>query len=464
MLPPLFFFVAIAAADPSTTTIAMTTTIPRSGSSMPASISASPNYPRAGELATYAAGGSMVSTPSPAGVTYYDGCPGSLNGYLPPGSSYVSTFYCYNPAIANTNYGTRQSSSKHSLSTGYVLSSPTNLLHMTAPESSAETPTSSPGSITSSGADLAMSLNSATHTSPPSNDPPINVTAAERCITTPGGVQSDNTVSVGCGAVLQHVTTCFDSLAPWTDPYDTTQSTSFQACLCETNATTPFGSDSMLWRNFTACSSCLETFDSRISLDTLAQEFQNIENFCSSQNPVAFLALAEFKSWLGEINKGVDLKTPPLTGSITELGSMRSAFTTTPPLANLAYGASAPFDGTLAGVTPELMTQTITVPPPGTETESASLRMITMLVEWVPTAAAMGTATSSYDASAASASASSAASSNLQAAIGSLTTTAKSEPTSECYGPCLKGAGVRTSSMSKVAVGCFIVCILGLTL
>ncbi|KAK4888099.1 hypothetical protein LTR27_012965 [Elasticomyces elasticus] len=441
MLSSLFFFLALAAADPSTTTITMTTTIPRSDSSMAASISASPNYPSAGELATYAAGGSMVSTPTVAGFTYYDGCPGSLNGYLPPGSSHVSTFYCYNPA----------STSKHSGSTGYVLSSPTNLLHMTAPESLApievtpEATTAPTETVTSSGADTAMFLRSASPTPPPSNDPPINVTAAERCITTPGGVQSDNTVSVGCGAVLQHVTTCFDSLSPWTDPYDTNQSTSFQACLCETNATTPFGSDSMLWRNFTGCSSCLETFDSRTSLDTLAQEFQNIENF-----------------W--EINKGVDLKTPPLTGSITQLGAMRSAFTTTPPLANLAYGASAPFDGTLAGVTPQLMTQTITVPPSGTETGSASLRMITMLVSWVPTASATGTATQSYDAAAASASASSGASSNLQAAIGSLTTTAQAEPTSECYGPCLKCASVRTSPMSMVVVGCVIVCILGLTL
>ncbi|KAK4973358.1 hypothetical protein LTR42_005343 [Elasticomyces elasticus] len=413
----------------------MTTTIPRSDSSMPTTLSASPNYPSAGELATYAAGGSMVSTPTVAGVTFYDGCPGSLNGYLPPGSSYVSTFYCYNPAT----------SSKHTESTGYVMSSPTNLLHMTAPESLAEIPTATTGSITSSGANMAISQSSPTPKPLPSNDPPINVTAAERCITTPDGVQSDNTVSVGCGAVLQHVTTCFDSLAPWNDPYDTNQSTSFQACLCETNATTPFGSDSMLWRNFTGCSSCLETFDSRISLDTLAQEFQSIENFCSSQNPVAFLALAEFKSWLGEINKGVDLKAPPLTGSITQLGAMRSAFTTTPPLANLAYSPSAPFHGTLAGVTPQLMTQTITVSPTGTETGSASLRMITMLVDWVPTAPASGTATPSYDASAASASASSAASSNLQAAIGSLTTTAQAEPTSECYGPCLKGGGTRSS-------------------
>ncbi|KAK5705776.1 hypothetical protein LTR17_021365 [Elasticomyces elasticus] len=449
MLSSLLLFLALAAADPSTTTITMTTTIPRSGSSMPASSITSPNYPSAGELATYAAGGSMVSTTPVAGVTYYDGCPGSLNGYLPPGSSYVSTFYCYNPVT----------SSKHTGSTGYVLSSPTNLLHMTAPESLApievttEAPTTSTKTVTSSGADMAISQSSTTPTQTPSNDPLINVTAAERCITTPGGVQSDNTVSVGCGAVLQHVTTCFDSLAPWTDPYDTNQSTSFQACLCETNATTPFGSDSMLWRNFTGCSSCLETFDSRISLDTLAQEFQNIQNFCSSQNPVAFLALAEFKSWLEDINKGVDLKTPPLTGSITQLGAMRSAFTTTPPLANLAYGPSAPFDGTLAGVTPELMTQTITVPPTGTETGSASLRMITMLVDWLPTAPASGTATPSYDASAASASASSAASSNLQAAIGSLTT-AQAEPTSECYGPCLKGASARWSSPSSLLWTC----------
>ncbi|KAK3651446.1 hypothetical protein LTR56_005588 [Elasticomyces elasticus] len=437
MLSSLLLFLALAAADPSTTTITMTTTIPRSGSSTPASTSAPPNYPSAGELATYAAGGSMISTPSVAGLTYYDGCPGSLNGYLPPGSSYVSTFYCYNPA----------STSKHPGSTGCVLSSPTNLLHMTGPASLAEIPTPSPGSITSSGADMAMSTSSPTPKPAPSNGPPINVPAAERCITTPGGVQGDGTVSVGCGAVLQHVTTCFDSLAPWTDPYDTNQSTSFQACLCETNATTPFGSDSMLWRNFTGCSSCLETFDSRISLDTLAQEFQNIENFCSSQNPVAFLALAEFKSWLGETNKGVDLKTPPLTGSITQLGAMRSAFTTTPPLANLAYGPSAPFDGTLAGVTPQLMTQTITVPPTGTETGSESLRMITMLVDWVPTAPASGTATSSYDAAAASASAASAASSNLQAAISSVTA---------CHGPCLKGASAQRSTPSWLMWTCMV--------
>ncbi|KAK1044224.1 Peptide chain release factor 1, mitochondrial [Friedmanniomyces endolithicus] len=245
---------------------------------------------------------------------------------------------------------------------------------------------------------------SSTQTGPILGPAMLNVTAAEMCITTWGGVQEDNSVVPGCGVIFDHLTTCYDSLAPWTDPYNTTQSTKFQACLCATNTTAPFTTDSLLWHNF---------------------------------NPMAYLALANFESWLATLNKGVTLTTPPLTGSITQLAALSAAFTTTPPLANLAYGASAPFDGTLAGVTPELMTQTITVQPSGTATGSASVKRLTMLVDWVATATATGsTAGSRYDPLSASASAASVAASDLQSALRSVSTIGQGGPSQQCHGKC----------------------------
>ncbi|TKA83979.1 hypothetical protein B0A55_00254 [Friedmanniomyces simplex] len=285
----------------------------------------------------------------------------------------------------------------------YVLHFFTNLIHAPSSESLAATETTlevsmRPTAMMDSRTTVLTSLtSSSTKTSPLLSGAPINATAAKLCISARGGVQGDNSVAAGCGAIFQHLTTCFDSLGPWIDPYNTTQSTSFQACMCETNATSPFDTNSLLWRNFIGCSSCLEMFSAGISLDTLAQEFLSIEDFCRSQNPVACLALASFETWLAAINEGTTLPTPPLTGGITQLAALSSAFTTTPPLANLAYGASAPFDGTLADVTPQLMTQTITVPPTGTTSGSSSLQVITMLVDWVATATATGCAEQPVD-------------------------------------------------------------------
>ncbi|KAK1814112.1 hypothetical protein LTR12_011470 [Friedmanniomyces endolithicus] len=294
-----------------------------------------------------------------------------------------------------------------------------------------------------------------TQTSPLLGPAMLNVTAAEMCITTWGGVQDDNSVVPGCGVIFDHLTKCFDSLAPWTDPYNMTQSTKFQACLCATNATTPFTTDSLLWRNFVGCSSCLVTFGAGISLETLAQELQSIEDFCRSQNPMAYLALANFESWLATLKKGVTLTTPPLTGGITQLAALSAAFTTTPPLANLAYGASAPFDGTLAGVTPELMTQTITVQPSGTATGSASVKRLTMLVDWVATATATGsTAGSRYDPLSASASAASVAASDLQSALRSVSTIGQGGPSQQCHGKCPGSGGVRVTAMSALGWAC----------
>ena len=378
--------------DIVTTTHIQTVTCPAHTS---VSTTTSPQYPTPGQLATY--GGSPVSSARqlPRAVLT-NGCGDAITLSLPPVPTYTPRTFGYLPPI-----------------------------------------TSSSSSSTQTGPLLGPAM--------------LNVTAAEMCITTWGGVQEDNSVAPGCGVIFDHLTTCYDSLAPWNDPYNTTQSTKFQACLCATNATTPFTTDSLLWRNFVGCSSCLVTFGAGISLETLAQEFQSIEDFCRSQNPMAYLALANFESWLATLIKGVTLSTPPLTGSITQLAALSAAFTTTPPLANLAYGASAPFDGTLAGVTPELMTQTITVLPSGTATGAASVKRLTMLVDWVATATATGiSAGPRYDPLSASASAASVAASALR----SVSTMGQGGPSQQCHGKCPGSGGVRVTAVSALAWAC----------
>ncbi|KAK5161436.1 hypothetical protein LTS14_001232 [Recurvomyces mirabilis] len=242
----------------------------------------------------------------------------------------------------------------------------------------------------------------------PSNPTALNVTAVEQCLTEPGGVQKAGELpQPGCGSIFQHIEDCYGSNAPWTDPYNASQSLNFQTCLCETSASNPFGKTNMLWQNFTGCANCLESFTSGILVDTLASEFSNIENFCCSQNPLAYLVIANFEAWLAALNAGISLTAPPLTGAITAITVLSSLFTTTPPLANLAYGVSAPPEGTLGGVTPELMTATIIMPasaghPPSTE-------KITKLLDWKPTASPSGTVTPQFDTAAASMSAASVA-------------------------------------------------------
>ncbi|KAK4552556.1 hypothetical protein LTR86_010200 [Recurvomyces mirabilis] len=274
----------------------------------------------------------------------------------------------------------------------------------------------------------------------PSDPTALNATAVEQCLTEPGGVQKAGELpQPGCGSIFQHIEDCYGSNAPWMDPYNTTQSLNFQTCLCETSATNPFGKANILWQNFTGCANCLESFTSGILVDTLASEFSNIENFCCSQNPVAYLIIANFEAWLAALNAGISLTAPPLTGAITAITSLSSLFTTTPPLANLAYGVSAPLDGTLGGVTPELMTATIIMPasaghPPSTE-------KITKLLDWMPTASPSGTITPQFDTAAASLSAASVANSELYAALSTLA--AQGGPSQMCHGKCPNSGGAR---------------------
>ncbi|KAK3070894.1 hypothetical protein LTR53_009639 [Teratosphaeriaceae sp. CCFEE 6253] len=401
----------------STVTVTSTTTIP------PAAISSPPAYTLPPPHWPFLNGPPAASSTAPQ-FTYYHGCNGVVNVALPAGSSYTSTVFCYDPLSTSTIPG------------------PTSVFpYGSLPAMTAKAESMSMG--------LTAAQTSSLTTSPVNAGGIINAAGAQMCNTNPGGVQSDGTVSAGCGAIFQHVMACFESLAPWSDPYDTAQSTAFQACTRQTNASTPFTSTSPLWRNFTGCSSCLQTFNTGINIDTLAQEFQSIESFCSSQNPVAYLLLADFESWLAGINKDVALTTPPLTGSITQLAALSQAFTTTPPLANLAYGASAPFDGSLIGVTPVLMTQTITVPRAGSASGSALIEEVTMIVSWGPTASTAG---SPYDTVAASLSASRAVASNLESAVSSLGAIGQGGPTSNvCHGPCLKGAASQSRPTSRFA-------------
>lgn len=295
-----------------------------------------------------------------------------------------------------------------------------------------QTPALRPDIVTTS-ANNATPAYAATLTSAV-NPLPLNVSAVETCLTTPGGIQTNGNVTAGCGAIFAHVESCYEALMPWTDPYSAVQSIQFQTCLCETSATNPFTVSSPLWRNFTGCTNCLLTVGTGIEVDVLASEFQNIENFCCSQSPNAFLAIAQFEAWLEKLNQGLTLTAPPLTGPITQLTSLAPEFTTVPPLANLAWGPSAPFDGSLVGVTPELTTRTVT----GTGAGLSHVRLITEVAKWVPTAVSGG-ASESYNSASASIAAASLAESNLEGALSSLAAMGQGGPQSQvCHGPCVK--------------------------
>ena len=261
------------------------------------------------------------------------------------------------------------------------------------------------------------------------------------CFDLPGGVQPHGAMGIGCGSVTSHIQACYDSLAPWTDPYNNDQSLAFQTCACQTSQKSPFTSNSMLWRNYTGCAECLQTV-AGVTLDTLSFQLQKIENFCRSQNPCAYPFVAQLEAWITKVLPAGPTNYP-LSGSITNLGHLSAAFTTMPLLANLAYGASAPFDGSLAFVTPSLTTYTVTSP--------SNTKTVTSLVTWLP----MSTSASAYNAASASISAEVAASAELGSALNTISLAAiPYMPSQRCIGKCPNAAAPRSRSLRFAAITC----------
>ncbi|KAK5114605.1 hypothetical protein LTR85_010182 [Meristemomyces frigidus] len=243
--------------------------------------------------------------------------------------------------------------------------SPTTILSSTTlyppkPQSSfASTPTTSITTITEI-ATTATSwrLSAAEASQKTTSAQPTNFAVMQDCFERQGGLQIDDVIYSGCGAIFQHIISCYESLAPWTDPYDITQNAAFQACVCETSAALPYLTTGVLFQNYTACSNCLYDF-AHVSMDDVAKEIERIDNFCCAEFPNAFLFLERLQDWVNKLHVGVQLSKEPLSALL--INSLASLFTTTPPLLNVAYGASAaPFSGSLGGVTPSLTTATFT--------------------------------------------------------------------------------------------------------
>ncbi|KAI6895198.1 hypothetical protein KC334_g11680 [Hortaea werneckii] len=120
-------------------------------------------------------------------------------------------------------------------------------------------PTSSSSSL-SSGSEMGSPSSSESRTPSqniPSTTPPgptINAPALEHCFHPPPPQSSP---SPNCAPFLTHISTCHALHSPWTDPYDSAQSVAFQASLCQTTATRPFGPEAEVWRNFSRCAECL---------------------------------------------------------------------------------------------------------------------------------------------------------------------------------------------------------------
>ncbi|KAI7257888.1 hypothetical protein KC332_g12199 [Hortaea werneckii] len=156
-----------------------------------------------------------------------------------------------------------------------------------------------------------------------------------------------------------------------------------------------------------------------------------IENFCASQTPVAYLFLLRLVGWLGSLHPGVKLDRPPLSGDVMRIGTLGPKFTTTAPLVNLAWGASAPSDGSLKDVRPSLTTWTLTSNFAG----SHSVHLVTSFVTWLPTATAVST---TIDPKTASSSAAARISEELGAALSSMAADAGGQggPSGKCIGDC----------------------------
>jgi hypothetical protein len=198
------------------------------------------------------------------------------------------------------------------------------------------------------------------------------------CYTLPGGLLPTGNLTLGCNATLAHVLACVGDPNTWQDPYDITQSRDFQACMCETSATEPFTVDSTLYKNFTSCAQCLMLSVPAEALSLLVNGFNTIDSFCRTQNPLASLFLFNLDSWFDRVNYDVAVTSvTPLPGVPEILSTLDPLFSTTPPLANIAYGASALSGGQYADATPVLTTMT--------STDAAGTQTITSVASWVHT-------------------------------------------------------------------------------
>ncbi|GAB1739911.1 hypothetical protein NU219Hw_g4842t1 [Hortaea werneckii] len=279
--------------------------------------------------------------------------------------------------------------------------------------------------------------------------PSINTSALEQCFHPPPPPASPASPSPNCIPFLTHISTCHDLLTPWSDPYDSAQSAAFQTCLCQTTAATkalgPPEEAGVWWGEFSGCAECLTAGKdgegdgddggggegAGVEFGKLTEELERIENFCASQTPVAYLFLLRLVGWLGSLHPGVKLDRPPLSGDVMRIGTLGPRFTTTAPLVNLAWGASAPSDGSLKDVRPSLTTWSLTSDFAGSHT----VHLVTSFVTWLPTATAIRT---TVDPRTASSSAAARISDELGAALSSMAADAGGQggPSGKCIGDC----------------------------
>ncbi|KAI7547166.1 hypothetical protein KC343_g15143 [Hortaea werneckii] len=427
-------------------------------------------FPSSGELATFATSTSHISPGSPVTVTselletltvaaQRTPCPGPPQVWQREGatsSSYQHTLFCLSWDALGSG---ELASARGELSTEVFLrvSGGVEMGGIADRDGQATPPSERTGSGVSTPSILSQpstgsegTLLPSTSSRPSSQDahppqpqttssllPTINIPALETCFHPPSPSPSPSPSSSpppNCNALLTHISTCHDTLGPWTDPYDSAQSAAFQACMCQTSATTRFGPEGEVWRNFSACAECLtagEEGGAGVEFGKMTEEWGRIENFCASQNPVAYLFLLRLVGWLGSLHPGGKLDQPPLSGDVMGIGSLGPKFTTTAPLVNLAWGASAPSDGSLRDVRPSLTTWTLASNFAG----SQSVRLVTSFVTWLPTATASRT---TVDPRTASSSAAARISEELGAALSSMAADAGGQggPSGKCIGGC----------------------------
>ncbi|KAK3707813.1 hypothetical protein LTR37_011815 [Vermiconidia calcicola] len=199
------------------------------------------------------------------------------------------------------------------------------------------------------------------------------------CYTMLGGVpfgvpfsNAEQQLTPGCGSLFAHISSCYQAHQPWEDPYNSVQSEGFRACMCDIDpsAREIFDVENIpLVANFTSCAACLS--GGMPASKESVEELQLFDNFCRSQNPLAFDFFRSLSSWLSGLNShaGATLTSLPLADVTTIVPALQPLYTTEPPLANLAYGSNAPPGGSLAAVTPSMTT----------------FGEVTELVTWLPT-------------------------------------------------------------------------------
>lgn len=174
-----------------------------------------------------------------------------------------------------------------------------------------------------------------------------------------------------CGGAFTLIEWCYGTQFPFHDLYNSTQNEAFRSCVCQSDSTQPFNESSKFYIFWGACLWCMSSVENS-SLTVTTNDTGLVSTFCRAEEPDAYLWVSQLASFFSSVDASTSIAVTPLANVTPVVTQMSDQYTTTPPLANLAWGTDAPSSGSLRNSEPVLTTFT------------RSGDAVTSLVRWDP--------------------------------------------------------------------------------